>query len=78
MSRREQLHDVAAVFGDAADLKTPFMHGHSGRVGTLTERAGVVLGLDTEAAARLATRRTAARCRAASASPTRSGRSPAR
>jgi HD-GYP domain-containing protein (c-di-GMP phosphodiesterase class II) len=37
--------DVAAVFGDIADLKTPFTHGHSSGVAALARTAGEQLGL---------------------------------
>jgi HD-GYP domain-containing protein (c-di-GMP phosphodiesterase class II) len=40
-----QLVDVAAVFGDVADLKTPFTHGHSRGVALLCRRAGQQLKL---------------------------------
>jgi HD-GYP domain-containing protein (c-di-GMP phosphodiesterase class II) len=40
-----QLVEVAAVFGDIADLKTPFTHGHSRGVAALVRRAGEQLGL---------------------------------
>jgi HD-GYP domain-containing protein (c-di-GMP phosphodiesterase class II) len=36
---------VAAAFGDLADLKSPFLHGHSAGVAVLAEAAGGVLGL---------------------------------
>lgn len=39
------LVDVATVFGDLADLKTPFTHGHSSGVGRLARAAGEQLGL---------------------------------
>jgi HD-GYP domain-containing protein (c-di-GMP phosphodiesterase class II)/DNA-binding CsgD family transcriptional regulator len=35
-----QLLEVAAVFGDIADLKTPYTHGHSREVATLARVAG--------------------------------------
>jgi HD-GYP domain-containing protein (c-di-GMP phosphodiesterase class II) len=41
------LVDVAAVFGDIADLKTPFTHGHSRGVAALARRAGEQLGIAT-------------------------------
>ncbi len=53
------LTDVAAVFADLADLKTPYTHGHSSGVATLARGAGQRLGLgrsdlvDLEAAALL-------------------------
>jgi len=40
------LTDVAAAFGDAADLKAPFMHGHSAAVARLATAAGRRLRLD--------------------------------
>jgi HD-GYP domain-containing protein (c-di-GMP phosphodiesterase class II) len=47
------LPDVAAAFGDLADLKTPFTHGHSAGVARLTRAAAERVGLDSETAARL-------------------------
>lgn len=44
-----QLLDVAAVFGDLADLKTPYLHGHSRGVAALVRDAGQRLGLGTNA-----------------------------
>jgi HD-GYP domain-containing protein (c-di-GMP phosphodiesterase class II) len=41
-----RLPDVAAVFGDIADLKTPFTHGHSAGVARLARAAGERLGLE--------------------------------
>ena len=41
-----RLAEVASAFGDVADLKSPFMHGHSSVVGMLVRDAGVRLGLD--------------------------------
>jgi HD-GYP domain-containing protein (c-di-GMP phosphodiesterase class II) len=40
-----QLVDVAAVFGDVADLKTPHTYGHARGVATLARDAGQRLGL---------------------------------
>jgi HD-GYP domain-containing protein (c-di-GMP phosphodiesterase class II)/DNA-binding CsgD family transcriptional regulator len=40
-----QLVGVASVFGDVADLKSPFLHGHSRRVAALAREAGRTLGL---------------------------------
>lgn len=40
-----QLVDVATVFADVADLKTPFMHGNSRAVARLAVAAGTRLGL---------------------------------
>ena len=42
-----QLVEAAAVFGDLADLKTPFTHGHARGVAVLARDAGRRLGLDT-------------------------------
>jgi HD-GYP domain-containing protein (c-di-GMP phosphodiesterase class II)/DNA-binding CsgD family transcriptional regulator len=42
-----QLVGVASVFGDVADLKSPFLHGHSRRVAALARDAGRTLGLPT-------------------------------
>lgn len=39
------LSEVAAVFGDLADLKTPYTHGHSREVARLARAAGAELGL---------------------------------
>jgi HD-GYP domain-containing protein (c-di-GMP phosphodiesterase class II) len=39
------LLEAAAAFGDLADLKTPYTHGHSDGVATLAEAAGRSLGL---------------------------------
>jgi HD-GYP domain-containing protein (c-di-GMP phosphodiesterase class II) len=47
------LLEVAAVFGDIADLKTPFTHGHSAGVARLARAAGEKLGLDSTALLRL-------------------------
>jgi HD-GYP domain-containing protein (c-di-GMP phosphodiesterase class II) len=48
-----RLPDVAAAFGDVADLKTPFTHGHSAGVARLARAAAEHLGLDGETASRL-------------------------
>jgi HD-GYP domain-containing protein (c-di-GMP phosphodiesterase class II) len=40
-----QLVEVAAAFGDIADLKNPFTHGHSGGVAQLALQAGKKVGL---------------------------------
>jgi HD-GYP domain-containing protein (c-di-GMP phosphodiesterase class II) len=40
------LVDVAAVFGDITDLKSPYTHGHSAGVGALAREAGRLLRLD--------------------------------
>ncbi|MGH2735773.1 MAG: HD domain-containing phosphohydrolase [Actinomycetota bacterium] len=42
-----QLPNVAAAFGDIADLKTPFTHGHSAGVTRLARAAGRKLRLDS-------------------------------
>lgn len=39
-----RLDDVANAFADAADLKAPFLHGHSAGVAALGERAAAALG----------------------------------
>lgn len=38
--------EVAAIFGDAGDLKTPIFHGHAARVDALVEGAAATLGMD--------------------------------
>ncbi len=48
-----QLLGVAAVFGDLADLKTPYTYGHSRGVAALSRDAGQHLGLDTDASEEL-------------------------
>lgn len=48
-----RLLNVAAVFGDIADLKTPFTHGHSAGVARLAQMAGETLGLDSTTLLRL-------------------------
>jgi HD-GYP domain-containing protein (c-di-GMP phosphodiesterase class II) len=40
-----RLDDIALAFADAADLKAPFLHGHSRAVAALAEAAGRRLGL---------------------------------
>jgi HD-GYP domain-containing protein (c-di-GMP phosphodiesterase class II) len=40
-----ELVTVAAAFGDVADLKSPYLHGHSSGVAELARRAGEELGL---------------------------------
>ena len=40
-----RLVEVAAAFGDLADLKTPYTHGHSGAVAALARAAAERLGL---------------------------------
>jgi HD-GYP domain-containing protein (c-di-GMP phosphodiesterase class II) len=42
-----ELRDVARAFGDIADLKTPYTHGHSNAVATLARRAAERLRLDS-------------------------------
>jgi HD-GYP domain-containing protein (c-di-GMP phosphodiesterase class II) len=42
-----RLLDVAAVFGDLADLKTPYTHGHSSGVAALAREAGRRLGIES-------------------------------
>jgi HD-GYP domain-containing protein (c-di-GMP phosphodiesterase class II) len=44
-----QLPRVAEVFGDIADLKTPWFHGHARAVARLARAAGQRMGLDTAA-----------------------------
>jgi HD-GYP domain-containing protein (c-di-GMP phosphodiesterase class II) len=44
---------VAAAFGDLADIKTPFTHGHSAEVAQLSVEAATRLGLDPETVAQL-------------------------
>jgi HD-GYP domain-containing protein (c-di-GMP phosphodiesterase class II) len=43
-----RLPEVAAIFGDIADLKTPFTHGHSAGVARLARAAGEKLKLDSK------------------------------
>ncbi|MGH2790432.1 MAG: HD-GYP domain-containing protein, partial [Actinomycetota bacterium] len=47
------LIEVATAFGDAADLKAPFMHGHSREVAVLATEAAKRGGLDTMTTERL-------------------------
>lgn len=47
------LNRVAAAFGDLADLKTPWTHGHSGGVAKLAGAAARGLGLDAQTLSRL-------------------------
>jgi HD-GYP domain-containing protein (c-di-GMP phosphodiesterase class II) len=47
------LREVAAAFGDIADMKTPFTHGHSGEVARLATQAAERLRLDTRTVWRL-------------------------
>jgi HD-GYP domain-containing protein (c-di-GMP phosphodiesterase class II) len=44
---------VAAAFGDMADVKTPFTHGHSSEVARLSVAAATRLGLDRQTIAHL-------------------------
>ncbi|HEX2231802.1 MAG TPA: HD domain-containing phosphohydrolase [Thermoleophilaceae bacterium] len=44
--RATELREVAAPFGDIADLKTPFTHGHSAEVARLATQAAEGLRLD--------------------------------
>jgi HD-GYP domain-containing protein (c-di-GMP phosphodiesterase class II) len=48
-----QLAEVAAVFADLADLKSPFTHGHSTGVAALATEAGRLLHLSTSEVADL-------------------------
>ena len=48
-----RLPEVAAAFGDLADLKTPFTHGHSAGVARLARAGGERLRLDEGALVRL-------------------------
>jgi response regulator RpfG family c-di-GMP phosphodiesterase len=48
-----ELLEVAQAFGDLADLKTPFTHGHSKQVATLARAAAETLRLDQATAAQL-------------------------
>ena len=48
-----QLTSVARAFGDLADLKTPWMHGHSSGVAQLATAAAETLALDRRTIARL-------------------------
>jgi HD-GYP domain-containing protein (c-di-GMP phosphodiesterase class II)/DNA-binding CsgD family transcriptional regulator len=50
---RSRLSDLAAVFGDVVDLKSPQMTGHSGSVARLARDAGQRLGLDPREVDRL-------------------------
>jgi len=51
--RRDELPELAAVFADYADLKTPFTHGHSREVARLAVATAQRLRLGAEAASRL-------------------------
>ncbi len=48
-----RLAEMAAAFGDIADLKSPYMHGHAGGVAALATDAAARLGLDDAARGRL-------------------------
>ena len=50
---QSELAQVAAAFGDLADLKTPFTHGHSKGVASLATAAANRLRLDTVSLSRL-------------------------
>ena len=63
-SRPPALAEVAAAFGDIADLKSPYMLGHSSGVATLAGDAGGRLGLDDAAQRAAPGRRPAPRPRA--------------
>jgi HD-GYP domain-containing protein (c-di-GMP phosphodiesterase class II) len=49
----EQLADVTAAFGHAADLKTPYTHGHSAATAEIVVTAGEVAGMSSEEIAEL-------------------------
>jgi HD-GYP domain-containing protein (c-di-GMP phosphodiesterase class II) len=49
----DQLRDVAAAFGNVADLKVPALHGHSAGVASLATGAAARLRLDVRSAAAL-------------------------
>ncbi len=49
----EELPAVARTFGDLADLKSPWLQGHSAAVGELAASAGGTLGLDAPEVERL-------------------------
>jgi HD-GYP domain-containing protein (c-di-GMP phosphodiesterase class II) len=50
---QNELPQVAAAFGDLADLKTPFTHGHSKEVARLAKTVAERLRLDAATASRL-------------------------
>jgi HD-GYP domain-containing protein (c-di-GMP phosphodiesterase class II) len=50
---RAELPEVAGAFGDLADLKTPFTHGHSGGVANLATAAAENLRLDVATVSQL-------------------------
>jgi HD-GYP domain-containing protein (c-di-GMP phosphodiesterase class II) len=49
----DELRDVAAAFGHVADLKLPFLHGHSAGVASLASGAAARLRLDSRSVATL-------------------------
>lgn len=49
----ERVEQVARVFGDIVDLKSPWLHGHSAAVAELAATAGRRAGLDEDAVGRL-------------------------
>ena len=49
----QDLPRVASAFGDLADMKTPFTHGHSSGVAVLASGAAERVGLDRQTTARL-------------------------
>jgi HD-GYP domain-containing protein (c-di-GMP phosphodiesterase class II) len=51
--KQSELPQVAAAFGDLADLKTPFTHGHSKEVARLARAAADGLRLDAATVSRL-------------------------
>jgi HD-GYP domain-containing protein (c-di-GMP phosphodiesterase class II) len=50
---KEQLPDIAAAFGDVADLKLPALHGHSAAVASLATDAARRLRVDAQTVAAL-------------------------
>ena len=74
-ARADRAPDVAAVFGDVADLKFPALHGHSSRSRGSARGAAAVCGSTTKPAP---TSRCGVTSTTSAASPcrTRSGRSP--
>jgi HD-GYP domain-containing protein (c-di-GMP phosphodiesterase class II) len=51
--RAAELTEVAAAFGDLADVKMPFLHGHSQQVAALASGAARRLGLDADEVGRI-------------------------
>ena len=49
----EQLEEIARAFGDGADLKSPWLHGHSSGVADLAGAAAAALGSPPEEVARV-------------------------